>query len=67
MVYQPINESNKAQWIQWLEIQAAQLQNVVEDRNENALFGTEEGDVANAKDLVGNLLATLTNQPVIIN
>jgi hypothetical protein len=33
----------------------------------NRIFKTPEGDVATGKDLVGNFLATLTNQPVTID
>ena len=37
------------------------------DKENDEIFKTGNGDVATGKDLVGTLLATLTNQPVTIN
>ena len=67
MVYTPITEDKKAEWIKWLDSQVAVLNGFPEDPNQAGLFKTPEGDAATAKDLVGNLLATLSNQTVTIN
>lgn len=65
MTYYPITETEKAQWIDWLQNQVNILSQKRETA-ENYIFETPEGDVATAKDIVGNLLALLTNKTVII-
>lgn len=67
MEFQPITEENKQQWIDWLEEQREFLDNRVQDEVTRDVLGTEEGDLKNMKDMVGVLLATLTNKPVTIN
>lgn len=67
MTYQPITEQNKADWIKWLENQKEILSGKAEVKSDSAIFETPDGDIATGKDLVGNLLALLTNQPVTIN
>ena len=61
MEYTPITEENKQEWVEWLTSQ----QKVLDGREETSsdeIFKTPEGDIATAKDLVGNFLAYLTNQ-----
>ena len=67
MIYEPITEEKKQQWIDWLDVQKANLDSMSEVKGENIIFGTPEGDVATAKDLVGNLLALLKNESITIN
>lgn len=67
MVYQPIKETDKQKWIDWLTSQQTVLNGKSEDKEQNQIFETPDGDVATGKDLVGNLLALLTNQSVTIN
>lgn len=67
MVYEPINEKTKSQWIDWLENQKSILDGKQELKNENSVFETPDGDVATGKDLVGNLLAILKNETIKIN
>ena len=59
-------QDEKLQWTNWLENQIFLLQQKEENPNENGLFETPDGDVATAKDLVGTLLATLTNTKITI-
>lgn len=66
MTYEPISEEKKQQWVDWLNSQVSVLNGKTEDKN-NRIFETPDGDVATGKDLVGNLLALLTNKPVTIN
>lgn len=65
MTYNPITEIDKQQWIDWLEPLTLTLANVHESKD-NKIFKTPDGDIASAKDLVGNFLATLKNEPVTI-
>lgn len=67
MTYRPINDQSKQQWIDWLNNSVKTLDGKAENKSDNAILQTPDGDVANMKDLVGNLLATLTNQTVTIN
>lgn len=67
MDYTPIDEAKKTEWVKWLKNQQEVLNGKPEEKSNNAIFETPDGDVANAKDLVGNLLATLTNETVTIN
>lgn len=66
MTYKPIDDSNKQQWIDWLNSQV-QVLNGQPETKENQIFSTPEGDVATAKDLVGNMLALITGSDVTIN
>lgn len=65
MIYQPIKEDKKQEWINWLKGQVEILSGKPED-SVNRIFSTPEGDVATGKDLVGNLLATLSGETVEI-
>lgn len=67
MVFNPITEENKEEWIAWLEKQRQFLDGLEQQEVTRDIFNTEEGDLKNVKDMVGNFLATLTNQVVIIN
>jgi len=67
MTYEPITDESKQSWIDWLDNQAAILKGKSELKSQNQIFETPEGDVATAKDLVGNLLATLTGNPITID
>ncbi len=67
MVYEPITEDKKQEWIKWLDSQVNVLNNKPVDRSQNGIFETGDGDVKTGKDLVGNLLAVLSGQPVTIN
>lgn len=67
MTYEPINESNKEGWIGWLTEVAKDLDNKQQNPPTREILNTEEGDLANMKDMVGTLLATLTGNPVEIN
>ena len=65
MNYQPL--TNKEEFISWLENMAADLDGKAEDPNVKDIYpGSENGDVATSKDLVGNFLAYLKNEPVEI-
>ena len=66
MTYEPITEENKGEWIAWLEEHATNLNGKKQEPITRDLLNTEEGDLGTIKDLVGNLLATLKNQPVTI-
>ena len=65
MTYEPIKEADKQKWIDWLNNQVSILANKPETSG-NQVFETPDGDVATGKDLVGNLLALLTNKTVTI-
>lgn len=67
MTYEPINEQDKQKWIDWLQSQVSVLSGKPEDKGANPVFETPDGDIATGKDLVGNLLALLTNKTVTIN
>jgi len=67
MVYTPITEEKKQVWIDWLTSQQNVLNGKQEFPNQNTIFESEVGDVATGKDLVGNLLALLTNTEITIN
>ena len=67
MQYPPITADKKAEWIKWLQSQQTVLHNKPNDQGQNNIFETGDGDVQIGKDLVGNLLAILTNQPVTID
>ena len=58
---------DKEFWTKWLKTEAEILNGKKEDYDDNKIFETPDGDVINAKDLVGNFLALLTNEPVTIN
>lgn len=65
MNYIPISEEKKTEYISWL----FSMKDVLEGKEEtkyNDIFSTDEGDIATAKDLVGNLLALLTNTKIEI-
>lgn len=66
MKYTPIEEADKEKWIDWLTSQQNVLNSKREDPDYNKIFETPDGDVAVGKDLVGNLLALLTNQTIEI-
>lgn len=66
MTYEPITEEKKEEFIAWLEEHAAHLNGKKQCPVQREIFQTEEGDIATSKDLVGNLLATLSNKPVTI-
>lgn len=66
MQYQPITSDKKEGWIKWLKEQQGILSGKTEDKSQNNVFETPDGDVATGKDLVGNLLALLTNETVEI-
>lgn len=67
MEYTPITEETKQSWIDWLISQQNVLDGKQEVKGENMVFETPDGDVATAKDLVGNFLALLTNSTIKIN
>ena len=67
MTYEPIQEKDKQQWIMWLNSQVEVLNGKNENKEDNQIFETGDGDIATGKDLVGNLLALLTNKPITIN
>ena len=66
ITYNPITNKDKQQWIDYLQKKKEHL-NGKEETKDSSLFNDEIGDVATAKDLVGNLLAILTDKLVIIN
>lgn len=66
ITYNPITNKDKQQWIDYLQKKKEHLDGK-EETKDSSLFNDEVGDVATAKDLVGNLLALLTCEPVIIN
>ena len=66
VVYNPITEKDKQQWIEFLLLQISILDGRPEDPKNSEIFKTPEGDIATAKDLVGNLLALLTEKPITI-
>jgi hypothetical protein len=67
MRYEPIvKEEDKKNWIKWLDSQVEVLNGRSIDKNDNDLFRTGDGDIATAKDLVGNLYATLSGKAVEI-
>ena len=55
MIYEPITEESKEDWVNWLEEQAAHLNGKQQTVVTRELLDTEEGDLANMKDLVRNL------------
>ena len=65
--YTPVKEESKKEWIKWLESQVTVLNGKNEDKGQNFIFETPDGDVATGKDLVGTLLATITGQSISIN
>ena len=67
MEYIPITEETKQSWINWLTSQQNVLDGKQEVKGENMVFETPDGDIATAKDLVGNFLALLTNSKIKIN
>lgn len=67
MTYEPITADKKETWVEWLNNQVEILSGKAEAKGSNTIFETPDGDVATGKDLVGNLLALLTNQSVTIN
>lgn len=67
MQYSPINDSNRQQYVDWLNNLATDLNGQEEDPNRKDIFpGSDNGDIATVKDVVGGFLATLTNQNVTI-
>lgn len=66
MTYEPITEEKREQWINWLEEKADDLNGTKQEIPSRDIFDTEEGDLETCKDLVGNLLATLKQQPITI-
>ena len=66
MTYYPLTEMEKVKWFNWL-LEQVQLLNGRPEYADNQIFGTPDGDVIAAKDLVGNFLATLSNDVVIID
>lgn len=67
MTYEPIKDEDKQKWIDWLQSQVTVLSGKPEAKGNNVVFETPDGDVATGKDLVGNLLALLSNKPITIN
>ena len=67
MTYEPITEKTKQEWIEWLNSQVNVLNGKAVDNSDNRIFETGDGDIATGKDLVGNLLALLTNKPITID
>jgi hypothetical protein len=67
MTYEPISDDKKQEWIDWLDNQATVLNGKSQLKSQNQVFETPDGDVATGKDLVGNLLAILTGNPVTID
>jgi Uri superfamily endonuclease len=67
MTYESLNLDNeKKNWfIDWLKKEAEILDGKYES-TDNLVFETPDGDVIAAKDVVGYLLATLTNETVNI-
>ena len=67
MTYESLNSDNeKKNWfIDWLKKEAEILDGKYES-SDNHVFETPDGDVIAAKDVVGYLLATLTNETVNI-
>jgi len=66
MTYQPVTETQKKEeFIKWLKSLISVLEKP--GYNPEDIFETGDGTVNTAKDLVGNFLATLTNQSVTIN
>ena len=67
MTYESLNLDNdkKEFFINWLKTEAKILDGKYES-SDNKIFETPDGDVVNAKDLVGYLLATLTDETVNI-
>ena len=66
MTYEPLNEEQKQQWIDWLQSMKERLEKMPTNANQHAIFDTPDGDVATAQDIVCNFLATLTNKTVSI-
>jgi hypothetical protein len=67
MVYTPITGNRETQeWVDFLTGLAETLAGRYEGFSNN-IFKTDDGDIATAKDLVGNLLATITGESVEIN
>lgn len=67
MVYAPMTEMEKQEWISWLKSQQNVLNGKPETPGQSQIFETPEGDVATGKDLVGKFLATLSNNEITIN
>lgn len=64
--YKPIDQFNKESWETWLR----EVRDVLESKpntGTNSLFETPDDDMIVAKDLVGTLLATITESVQIIN
>lgn len=66
MVLTPVNDNTRDQWIAFLEEHFNALLNMPVDSTQNGLFLTKEGDVHTAREIVGTMLATLTNQEITI-
>lgn len=67
-IYQPIETpAQKQDWINWLEQQKEFLDNLKQEEITREVLNTEEGDLHEFKNMVGNFLATLKGQVVIIN
>lgn len=67
MNYQPIGEDRKQDFIDWVKNLSMDLEGQPEDPSVKNIFpGSENGDIATIKDLVGNFLATLTNNQIEI-
>jgi hypothetical protein len=68
MIYTSLlkNEEKKNFFVKWLREQAVILDGKKET-SDNQVFETPDGDVINAKDCVGYLLATLTDETVKID
>lgn len=58
--------SNKEETVSYLKKYIEVLNGQIENDTINVVFNSPEGDVATAKDLVGNFLATLTDATVTI-
>lgn len=69
MKYEPITDpAKKKQFTEWLKNMANDLNGKKEEVTEKNLYpGSEHGDVATSKDLVGNFLATLSGETVTID
>jgi hypothetical protein len=67
MIYQPIKENEKRQWLDKLWFWASVLDGKTEFTAQNEIFEIPEGDISAAKDIVGKFLATLSGKPVKID
>ena len=69
MEYQPITDTaKKQQFIEWMKNLVTDLNKRPEVKTDKNVFpGSEHGDIATCKDIVGNFLATLSGETVTID